>query len=211
MTFKLIKIDDSNRSHHHFLENDDACFYLREYTSGATKDAHLLSATNSLIINFKKSPLKKNNKAEWRYKLNAIEIIAKDLSDSLMDILEDCTLVPIPPSKIKSNPEHDDRMLKVLQAIQINNVNKRLDIRELLLSKNDTQPSHMSGSNRATIEEIKSNTIIDVNLCTPVPTNILLFDDVLTTGRHFKACKAVLLNSFPKAMVFGIFIARVPH
>ena len=35
-----------------------------------------------------------------------------------------------------------------------------------------------------------------------------LFDDVLTTGAHFRAASAVLKQSFPGVRIVGLFIAR---
>lgn len=40
---------------------------------------------------------------------------------------------------------------------------------------------------------------------------IALVDDVLTTGAHFKAAKGLLTDEFPRATVWGIFVARVVH
>jgi predicted amidophosphoribosyltransferase len=52
------------------------------------------------------------------------------------------------------------------------------------------------------------NYIIDEQLVTPPPQTILVIDDVLTTGCHFKAMKQVLLNRFPNTAIIGMFIAR---
>jgi predicted amidophosphoribosyltransferase len=35
-----------------------------------------------------------------------------------------------------------------------------------------------------------------------------LFDDVLTTGAHFRAASAALQQSFPGVKIIGLFIAR---
>ena len=34
------------------------------------------------------------------------------------------------------------------------------------------------------------------------------FDDVLTTGAHFKAVQALLQSQFPQTEIVGLFIAR---
>jgi predicted amidophosphoribosyltransferase len=49
---------------------------------------------------------------------------------------------------------------------------------------------------------------IDENLADPEPENIAVFDDILTTGTHFRAAKRVLSERFPNARIFGFFIAR---
>jgi len=35
-----------------------------------------------------------------------------------------------------------------------------------------------------------------------------LFDDVLTTGAHYRAASAVLQQAFPGVRIIGVFIAR---
>lgn len=37
---------------------------------------------------------------------------------------------------------------------------------------------------------------------------VLVFDDVLTTGAHFKACQAALLEIFGTTPIVGVFWAR---
>ena len=37
---------------------------------------------------------------------------------------------------------------------------------------------------------------------------LIVFDDVLTTGRHFKAVSHVLRKAFPEAAIVGLFLAR---
>lgn len=38
--------------------------------------------------------------------------------------------------------------------------------------------------------------------------NIVLFDDVLTTGAHFRAYKDIILSHYPFCNVIGIFLAK---
>ncbi len=50
---------------------------------------------------------------------------------------------------------------------------------------------------------------LDEELCTGAePTEIAIFDDLLTTGSHFKAMKLVLRSMFPGVPISGLFIAR---
>jgi predicted amidophosphoribosyltransferase len=42
----------------------------------------------------------------------------------------------------------------------------------------------------------------------PPPQAIGLFDDVLTTGAHFRAASNILQKAFPGVRVIGVFIAR---
>jgi predicted amidophosphoribosyltransferase len=62
--------------------------------------------------------------------------------------------------------------------------------------------------NRPTPEQIQANYGIDPALRDPDPQVIGLFDDVLTTGAHFRAASAALKQSFPGVRIVGLFIAR---
>jgi hypothetical protein len=48
---------------------------------------------------------------------------------------------------------------------------------------------------------------IDESLANPAPTRVILFDDVLTTGSHFKAMQMVLQMRFPGIHMMGLFLA----
>ena len=49
------------------------------------------------------------------------------------------------------------------------------------------------------------------SITSPPPRALGLFDDVLTTGAHFKAAQRVLQHRFPGIPIAGIFPARTPH
>ena len=62
---------------------------------------------------------------------------------------------------------------------------------------------------RASIQELMDNYRFDETLTTPLRHGTaFVFDDVLTTGRHFRAMKGKILGRFPQARVIGIFVAR---
>ena len=129
-TLRFTRIDDSNRGGHSSLAADDECYFLGERTAG---ENYAFSETNQLIANLKISPLV-NGTPRWYYKNEAIKQCAKLLDAGLnAEWLKTATLVPVPPSKVCTDPEYDDRMLRVLQAIPKPN----LDIRELETSTDD--------------------------------------------------------------------------
>ena len=37
---------------------------------------------------------------------------------------------------------------------------------------------------------------------------VILVDDIITTGSHFKACKSIIKKEFPEVEGQGLFIAR---
>jgi predicted amidophosphoribosyltransferase len=40
------------------------------------------------------------------------------------------------------------------------------------------------------------------------PKQVILLDDVLTTGCSFIVCKAIIAEAWPAADIFGLFVAR---
>ena len=203
MALKLSKIDDLSRFDHQYLTPNDKCFFFGEYTPRLGYEG---SKTNDLILNFKKPPDRKN-KPEWKYKEEAIERIAEVFKRSLeVEKLQKVTLVPIPPSKVKGDPLYDDRMLRALERLS-KKFNKRLDIRELIQQRNSTPADHAIEF-RQNPQGLIENYYIDEKLIDPKPKKIILFDDVLTTGKHFAAAKRVLEEQYPGIEILGIFVAR---
>jgi hypothetical protein len=198
---KLTRIDDLYRSEYYFLRPDDDCYFLREYTA---RGGFAGSETNEIVHNIKKSPAKREL-AEWHYKERDIKRVARELTEALAPKwLQNATLVPMPPSKSKSDPEYDDRLIRVLHLMS---AERALDIRELLIAKLSLPASHKS-QQRPRPEEIRRNYSIDEQLADPRPTSIGLFDDVLAAGAHFRAPKDLLVERFPGVPTVGIFYAR---
>jgi hypothetical protein len=198
---RLTKIDDLARPDHFYLTAADECYFLGEYTA---RKGFAFSATNQLILNFKKS-MNKRNSLQWRYKERAIEEAAAAFRASLnSEWLDGATLVPIPPSKSKSDPLYDDRVVRTVRGIR---AQPAIDVRELVLQRASTVAVHDQES-RPTPEQIQANYAIDEAIRDPVPQVIGLFDDVLTTGAHFRAASTALQQSFPGVRIVGLFIAR---
>ena len=49
---------------------------------------------------------------------------------------------------------------------------------------------------------------IDGRLCRPPPSRVMVVDDVLTTGAHFKAKQRLLSERFGDTRIVGAFVAR---
>jgi predicted amidophosphoribosyltransferase len=116
--------------------------------------------------------------------------------------LEAITWVPVPPSKIKGDPNHDDRMLRILAQIGSN-----LDIRELVVLSANMVAAHESET-RLRPDELAKSYSVDETLCAPPPSFIAICDDMLTTGCHYRAIQSLLAARFPAARFCGIFLAR---
>jgi predicted amidophosphoribosyltransferase len=80
-------------------------------------------------------------------------------------------------------------------------------VRELLFQRISTTAVH-DQENRPTPEQLQANYGIDQTLCDADPQMIGLFDDVLTTGAHFRAASATLKQLLPGVRIIGFFIAR---
>lgn len=203
---KPTKIDDLHRgSYFHLIESDE-CYFFGEYAPGAG----YAGATNNLILNFKKDMDTQESPKEWRHKLRAIASVSRMLAEALKpDWLETSTLVPMPPSKARHDPMYDDRMCQVLARIErLTGID--LDTRELLYQTETTRSSSRSGE-RLSIGEIRKVYRLDESLTDPQPQKIALFDDLLTSGAHFKVGKELIRRKWPNMRVFGIFLARSLH
>jgi hypothetical protein len=194
-------IDELLRPLYPHLTAADQCYFLREYTAGR---GYAGSETNHLILNLKKPP-DRRGKPEWRYKERAIKQVAREFRASVnLSALRRVTLVPMPPSKTKSDPLYDDRMLQVLRAVDVEG---QLDIRELLLIRENTDAAH-TVTLRPRIADLVANLEINNDLVESLPRSIALVDDVLTTGAHFVAAKKVLAARLPGVPIRGLFVAR---
>jgi predicted amidophosphoribosyltransferase len=196
---RILKIDSLTLPDHFYLDAQDNCYYAGEYTAG---EGHAHSETNQLIHNFKKT-MDKRGTAQWQHKELAILKAAKIFRSAIKEEAR-ITFVPVPPSKVKSDPLYDDRMLRMLQATSSG---RQSDIRELVVQLQSTQAAHLA-QQRPTPEELVANYHLDESLAEPAPQFIFIVDDVLTTGCHFKAVQRLLLQRFPQARIEGLFLAR---
>ncbi|HEV7911243.1 MAG TPA: hypothetical protein VGP28_09205 [Methylocella sp.] len=197
----LTEIDDLTRPDHYHLDAGDTCLFLGEYTA---RKGFSFSATNQLVLNFKKS-VDSRGRPEWQHKERAIREIGQAFARAINATwLARVTLVPIPPSKQRNDPLYDDRMQRMLPAVP---AAQPLDIRELLIQQQTMEAAH-DADIRPGPDQIAAHYLIDPNLCEPAPTTIALFDDVITTGAHFVAARRVLQARFPQTRVFGFFVAR---
>jgi len=199
---KFTRIDRLTASDHWYLDpTSDECYFLGEYTA---HQGYGYSKVNSLILNFKK-PMDRVDLPEWPYKEKAIQQAASAFRKVLIPKkIKFWTLVPIPPSKERNDPLYDDRLTRMLRAIQIT---PSLDIRELIVQTESTTPFHAPGV-RPTPDEIEALYRIEERLTAQEPRYIALVDDVLTTGAHFRAARSVLSDRFPGKKIIGLFLAR---
>lgn len=202
----LIRIDESHIQDHCYLSPEDECYYFGEYIS---RGGYSASEVNQLILNFKK-PVDRIGTSQYAYKLREIERVGRLVSEILsVEILERFTFVPVPPSKSRDHPLYDDRLIQSLRR-----AHPDLDVRELILSSCSDRSHHEYGTEerRPTPEQLENRYIInEAELQSQVKPGIVIFDDILTTGAHFKACKSFLGRSLPGTLIIGLFIGRANH
>lgn len=206
---RLTLIDDTNRGDHPYLEADDRCFFFGEYFAGKSYRG---GPTNQLVFNFKCKPsIATGNAGRARHKHQAMQTIANGMRRVIgQRNAERYTWVPIPPSKAIGDPDYDDRMLRTLR-LAFHGYNA--DIRSLVCQSVSTVPDHEQEA-RLTRDALRA--VLNVDLAalrsTPLREGIMLVDDVLNSGKHFKECAHHLRRASPADLeITGIFIARCIH
>ena len=199
---QLTKIDELTRGDHTFLETGDECLFFGDY-SARRGFAH--SATNGVIANFKK-PVKYKGTSSWKYKAREINAVARAFSSNIGSAFSSLTLVPVPPSKLKTDPEYDDRMMDMLRALRAP-AGLTPDVRELVVQTQPMPAAHDS-TNRPPPAEWEKVYAIDESLTHEMPNWIGIIDDLLVTGCRFRAMSNILKKRFPTARITGLFIAR---
>ena len=94
------------------IKKNDFWVYAREYMSGIGYQG---GPTNSLILNFKKSPSKKKT-AEWQHRENAVKQFRKDI-EILLGSTSQAVLTSVPSSKKKNHPEYNNRFEDLFKEI----------------------------------------------------------------------------------------------
>ena len=197
---RFTKIDTLMQQDYYYLHENDDCWYLGEYMEGGYE----ASKVNNLIINFKKD-LKWKNTNSWHYKDRAIKSIAASFRNALnLSKIDSLTFVPVPPSAEKSDPNYDDRIFRMLNLIR---PSPSLDVRELVLQTETTVQSHRS-EDRLSPSQLIDIYRIDEALLASKASTLVIVDDVITTGSHFRAIKTKLAPRFPGARIKGLFVAR---
>jgi hypothetical protein len=198
------QIDSLTLGQHHFLQSSDLCYYIWEYTPRA---GFIASPSNQLILNLKKKPSRiATDLAQFIHKENAIAYAGRAIR-SLINrrwLEVHGTLVAMPGSKVPGHADYDDRLTRVLHSACDG---YQADIRPLLMQVASTDADHESTLRQSPRE---LHRVLRINEAVALPTRpqILIFDDVLTTGKHFKVAQNLLRARFPQAKISGLFLAR---
>lgn len=209
MSLRFITLEEEDIDKYEHIDISDSIVYLQEYSSGLG----FTTEGNSIIYNIKKSPDTKGT-PQWEYKERDMNYVAKIIA-SAMDRLatEDKNIywIPVPPSKIETHELFDDRMNQMLVKAKVLSNNPYNIIINNIYQTANREASSTTNKRRG-VEALKvleaqyrMRDIPDYNSESDV---IVVFDDVLTSGCHFKAIKNVILKTYPNAKIGGVFIAR---
>lgn len=206
---RLTKIDETTRDQHHFLDPDDHCYFFGDFHS---RKGWSFGETNQLIANFKRRPeeIRASPKARelHYYKEQAIRDVAAALRMAITArTLAETTFIPIATSLMRAHPDYCDRLERTLRTA----FGDTLDLRCLLRQTVSTEADHLRGL-RSGYEALLEITELDrAQLAAPIRDRIILFDDVLTSGKHYKVAKTRILEALPGRAIAAIFIARAIH
>lgn len=206
MTFRLQKVDELSFRDHYHLENGDECWYFGEYT--AYQDWSF-SDTNQLIKNFKKK-MSLRGTPQWPHKINAIRKVGELLASALNPNLTGVILIPVPPSRIVGDPEYDPRLMDALNVAS-RRLGRRLPTCECISLLQNAEPDHESDTTRLYPVERARAYRLHPELIPQGVTSAVIFDDVLTTGSHFKGAEIAIKSMIPNVRVSGIFVSRRVH
>ncbi|EKS35655.1 phosphoribosyltransferase [Afipia clevelandensis] len=204
---RLTRIDNTQRHDHRFLEDNDDCAFLGEFTARQGFD---FSETNKQIHNLKIPPSKAREQPfKQTYKNRAINFWANKLRLAVpLGSLPNATWIPVPCSKLADHPDHDDRLATVLRTYDSQRI---LDVRKLVKCNANREAAHNLDGGRPTPESLKEAFEIDTTLQLDGINEVVIFDDVITRGASFKAMTSILREALPKTNFRGIFLARTVH
>jgi predicted amidophosphoribosyltransferase len=205
---KLQRISENSLGDHFYITEDDRVFFFGEFFA---YKGYSGGETNQLIANFKIKPSElMRNPARTKWKRQAI----REVGDMLRAVIvpqqaaESFTWVPVPTSKIEDHVDHDTRLL---DALKHGFREYDVDVRQLIYQTVSTESDHSSQS-RLSKEDLMEILEVDHDLWDKKPTRhggIVLFDDVLTSGKHYRCCVEKLEeHTKPDTKIHGVFVAR---
>lgn len=191
--FRLQKIDESMLGDHYFLNERDSCYFYGQYVKSGGEYG---SRANKIIYDLKFSGNKKTRYGAQRKIADHIIKIAN---------LEEFTVVPIPPSKKRNDKRYDPRLIEILDVVK--DVRPDIDIREAV-NQNCSFESDHSTNERVTISELETAYVVDRKLLHQAKSKIVIFDDVVTSGKHYLAMKKAIMRHRKDVRFKGLFFAR---
>ena len=176
---------------HENLEESDNIYYLYRYHSGLKyRDQY----DNPLILGVKND------------EQGCIEKVARNLAIAMKEekILYQATIVPIPTSKVTAH-----RTDIIVNLINRQDMASNYNVQSIIKLKRDTRALHKS-LERFTVAEIQEAWELEANLRRlhfSDVGHIVIFDDILNHGTHFRVASNLVKERFPLAKLTGVFMA----
>jgi phosphoglycolate phosphatase-like HAD superfamily hydrolase/predicted amidophosphoribosyltransferase len=158
------------------------------------------SYANSLIKNLKMS---ETSSTQRTFKLVACDKMATELVHLIRTLnLPGLTVAFIPSSKQKTDPVYDKRFDYVAGYLR----QKGIAVAEPIMTRTSHQAVHSDEDSFAD----RAPSAIRENLDWKgfegeAPANLLLVDDVMTSGGHFRACSELIKENAPPVNIVGAF------
>lgn len=198
MNFTLQKIDTNALPYTSELEAGDDCYFLGDYVCKEYR--HPMT---SFILDFKSVP----EHFRFAYKQGAMRKLANFLQNVNF---KNMTIVPVPPSKSMDDPRYDDRLARTLNMVGALS-GQALDVQELIVQDQSYPASHDSfklNRSRPNAHELMARYQLLEKCSHELGNTIVIFDDVITRGSHFKAIQRLINARYPEKAVIGLFIAQ---
>jgi len=178
------------------LEPDDEGYFVHEYVVGGDGPASGFEG-NSLVLDFKIAPDAPNYTRRRFWKEEACRAFALDLSESLAP---ECVLCHVPSSKRIGDKQYDPRFEMLFECLGACRPDLRFERPWSTVSSSVAAHAGGPRGRRWCYERLRWE-----GLRRPA-ASIVLVDDVITTGAHFKACQR-MLGEHGVARVTGLFWA----
>jgi predicted amidophosphoribosyltransferase len=194
------RLSPAQVAQHAFIDAKDEIYSIHDYHPGLGRRG---GAGNALILDFK-TDINGARLAHWldRKKWQATKTLAATVRAARPETWrQDTCIVPTPPSGPRDHPDYDGRLTNLLALA-------KLPFADCVTLTAFHTPLH-GQSDRPTPEALALAYRFDRRSGPRrPPQRLVIFDDVLTTGRHFPAMCLVLQTRFPNAAIVGVFLAR---
>jgi predicted amidophosphoribosyltransferase len=181
------------------LAADDKCHFVYEYYPNQGYSA---GPGNQLVSNFKIEPTSPSYQKRKTFKNRAAWQFAEDLGSFLPKGVAVCF---VPTSKQPGHAQYDPRFEIV--ARRLGNIRPDVSFVNPISMTVSHQSVHTGGDRD---EELFRSYLEWVGFVAGT-TNLVVVDDVITTGGHFKACQSLIRENAPGVNVTGAFWAVTVH
>ena len=208
---KWQKIDQSHALKH-IDSNSDSCYFLKVYNP---KSSYEEDSTKNSVLNFK------YNKTLYPKRKRHIEKARQEFANDLMPVIEfylkksatSLSLCFIPTSTSQKDNDYDNRFEDVTRHL-LKKFGNRVVFEELVSQIQTQEPFARSGKRRSEHQKQKLKAGWHWHGFKHQPERLLIVDDVIASGMHYKALKELVVQyrgqsaDFP---IVGIFWAMTQN